>query len=84
MWNRFLSSPYAHFVTAVALTLGLVLGLLTEHPRKSGAVKFDAAAQKAPSKAARPELASSENSRADRPVAVDFDNALIPEQAGRR
>jgi hypothetical protein len=48
MWNRFMSSPYAHFITAIALTLGLVLGLLTGHPGKSSTAKFDAWAQTAP------------------------------------
>ena len=42
MWNRFMSSPYAHFITAVALTLGLVFGLLNENPGKSSLAKFDA------------------------------------------
>jgi hypothetical protein len=84
MWNRFMSSPYAHFVTAMALTLGLVVGLLVEHPGKSGVVKVDASAQNAPSEAARPELASSENSQADRPAALDFDTAQFPGQPNRR
>jgi hypothetical protein len=42
MWNRFMSSPYAHFITAIALTLGLVFGLLTDNPGKSSLAKFDA------------------------------------------
>ena len=59
MWNRFMSSPYAHFITAIALTLGLAFGLLAEQPGKMGAARFEASAQKAPSAAMRPELASS-------------------------
>jgi hypothetical protein len=41
MWNRFISSPYAHLVTAVAVTLGLALVLLTAHPQKMGFVEAD-------------------------------------------
>ena len=83
MWNRFLSSPYAHFVTAMALTLGLVLGLLTEHPGKSSMAKFGAAAQKASSQAVRAELASHTNSRDDHAVEIGFDAAAATRQDGR-
>ena len=77
MWNRFMSSPYAHFITAIVLTLGLVLGLLTGHPGKSSMAKFDASAQNAPSTVARPELASRNNSRPEAPVTTDFDHSLV-------
>ena len=80
MWNRFISSPYAHFITAIALTLGLVLGLLTENSGKSSLAKIDASTQKAPSDAMRPELASS----SDRPVTTGFDRALFPGPPGGR
>jgi hypothetical protein len=80
MWNRFISSPYAHFITAMALTLGLVLGLLAENSEKSSSAKFDASAQKAPSDATRPELAS----RTNHPVTTSFDRVLFPGQPGVR
>jgi hypothetical protein len=84
MWNRFMSSPYAHFITATALTLGLVFGLLTGHPGKSSMAKFDASAQKASSQAVRPALASHINSRDDHPVEASFDYSLAPGQADNR
>jgi hypothetical protein len=84
MWNRFMSSPYAHFITAIALTLGLVLGLLSGHPGKSSMAKFDASAQTAPSHVARPELASHNNFRSERPVTADFDHSLVLRQPDAR
>jgi hypothetical protein len=48
MWNRFISSPCAHLITAVALTLGLGLVLLTAHPKKTGFAEAGVSAQKAP------------------------------------
>jgi len=69
MWNRFISSPYAHFITAIALTLGLAFGLLTEQAGKTSTVKLDGWAQKAPAEAMRPELASS----AGHPVTTGLD-----------
>ena len=83
MWNRLMSSPYAHFVTAMALTLGLVFGLLTGHSGKSSMAKFGATAQKASSQAARPELASHTNSRDDHVAATGFDPAAAARQDGR-
>jgi hypothetical protein len=50
MWNRFISSPYAHFATAVALTFGLALVLLTAHPRTTGFVAAGYSGQSAPSR----------------------------------
>jgi len=84
MWNRFMSSPYAHFFTAIALTLGLVLGLLTGHPGKSSMAKFDASAQTAPSPVVRPELTSRNDSRPERPVATDYDLSLALRQPDGR
>jgi len=46
MWNRFISSPGAHLVTAVGVTLGLVLVMLTAHPKRTGFA--GAAARNAP------------------------------------
>jgi len=83
MWNRLMSSPYAHFVTAMALTLGLVVGLLTGHSGKSSMAKFGAAAQKASSQAVRPELASHTNSRDDHAVEIGFGPAAATRQDGR-
>jgi len=82
MWNRFMSSPYAHFVTAMALTLGLVVGLLTGHSGKSSMAKSDASAQKSPSRAVRPALASHMNSRD--PVETSFDYSVAPGQPDNR
>jgi len=50
MWNRFISSPYAHFATAVAVTFGLALVLLTAHPRNAGFVAPEYSGQNAPSR----------------------------------
>jgi hypothetical protein len=47
MWNRYLSSPYAHLVMAVTVTLGLALVLLIAHPRKAGFVAADNSGQSA-------------------------------------
>jgi hypothetical protein len=84
MWNRFMSSPYAHLVTAIVLTLGLVLVLLTGHSGKSSMAKFDASAQRASSHTARPTLASHSNSRDDHPAEASFDYSVAPGQAGDR
>jgi len=84
MWNRFMSSPYAHFITAIALTLGLVFGLLTGHSGKSSMAKFDASAQQTPSHAVQPALASHMNSRDDHPVATSFDQSVAREQTDDR
>jgi len=48
MWNRFISSPGAHLITAVGLTLSLVLVLLTAHPKKTGFAEADASVRNAP------------------------------------
>ena len=80
MWNRFLSSPYAHFITAIALTLGLAFGLLIEQPGKTSSAKFDASAQKAPAEATRPELASG----GDHPVTTGVGRAPFSGQPGAR
>lgn len=48
MWNRFISSPGAHLITAVGVTLGLVVVLLTAHPKKTGFAEADASARNAP------------------------------------
>ncbi len=64
MWNRFISSPYAHLVTAVAVTFGLVLVLLTAHPRKAGIA--DVTARNIPASGAS--LASESNVRTDSPA----------------
>ena len=48
MWNRFISSPGAHFLTAVGVTLGLVAVLLTAHPKKTGFAEAGASARNAP------------------------------------
>ena len=48
MWNRFISSPGAHLITAVGLTLGLVVVLLTAHPKRTGFAESDASAHNAP------------------------------------
>ena len=82
MWNRFMSSPYAHFITAIALTLGLVFGLLTGHPGKSSMAKFDASAQKASSQAIQPALASHMNSQD--PLETSFDYSAAPGQPDNR
>jgi hypothetical protein len=62
MWNRFISSPCAHLVTAVGVTLGLVLVLLTAHPKKTGFAEAGASARNAPSSSASPTAFVSENS----------------------
>jgi len=49
MWNRVISSTYAHLVTAVAVTLGLALVALTAHPKKVGLAQLDAPVRSAPS-----------------------------------
>jgi hypothetical protein len=84
MWNRFLSSPYAHFGTAMVLTFGLVLVLLTGHSGKPGMAKVDVSAQKALPYAARPALASHANARDDRSVETSFDDPVTTGQAGAR
>jgi hypothetical protein len=48
MWNRFISSPGAHLITAVGVTLGLVVVLLTAHPKKTGFAEAGASARRAP------------------------------------
>jgi hypothetical protein len=48
MWNRFISSPGAHLITAVGVTLGLVAVLLTANPKKTGFAEADASARNAP------------------------------------
>jgi hypothetical protein len=84
MWNRFMSSPYAHFVTAMVLTLGLVFGLLTGQTGKSGMAKFDASAQKASSDAIQPALASHMNSQDDHAAEIDFDHSPVTRQLDNR
>ena len=83
MWNRFMSSPYAHFITAMVLTLGLVFGLLTGQTGKSSMAVFDASAQKASSDAVQPALASHMNSD-DHPVEIDFDHSAVTRQSNNR
>ena len=69
MWNRFISSTYAHLATAIALTLGVAAMLLTAQPQKSGIAGIDAPAQGATSpKAAQSSLASQTDPRADDPA----------------
>ena len=82
MWNRFMSSPYAHFITAIALTLGLVLVLLTGHPGKSSMAKIDVSAQKASSHTARSTLASHMNSQDS--LETSFDYSATPGQPDNR
>ncbi len=84
MWNRIMSSAYAHFVTAVAVTLGLVFVLLTGHPGKSNMAKVNVSAQKALPYAARPALASRTMVRDDRPVGASFDYSAAPRRPGDR
>jgi len=48
MWNRFISSPCAHLITAVGVTLGLVVVLLTAHPKKTGFAEAGVSARNAP------------------------------------
>jgi hypothetical protein len=48
MWNRFISSPGVHLITAIGVTLGLVLVLLTAHPKRTGFAEADASARNAP------------------------------------
>jgi hypothetical protein len=84
MWNRFMSSPYAHFVTAMVLTLGLVFGLLTGQTGKSSLAKFDASTQKASSDAVQPALASNMNARDDHLVEIDFDPSAMTRQSDNR
>src|ERR1043166_10317828 len=77
MWNRFISSTYAHLATAIALTLGVAAMLLTAQPQKSGIAGIDAPAQGARlPNAARSSLASQANAPAD-------DHALPTSGAGR-
>lgn len=59
MWNRFISSPGAHLITAVGVTLGLVVVLLTAHPKKTGFAEAGASSRNAPA------ALVSENSRVD-------------------
>ncbi len=67
MWNRFISSTYAHLITAIALTLGLAAILLTAHPHKSNVARIGASAQSAPSSgSAQGSLMSQTESRNDR------------------
>ena len=69
MWNRFISSTYAHLVTAIALTLGVAAFLLTAQPQKSGMTGIAPSAQRASSpKAARSSLASQTDPQADDPA----------------
>jgi hypothetical protein len=58
MWNRFISSPGAHLITAVGVTLGLVLVLLTAHPKKTGFAEAGTSARNTPAA-----LVSENNSR---------------------
>jgi hypothetical protein len=44
MWNRLLSSPYAHIVSAIVLTAGLVAILLAGNPKPPGTAKFEVSA----------------------------------------
>lgn len=63
MWNHFISSPYAHLVTAIAVTFGLALVLLTAHPQKAGFVEADNSARGAPSRASAPATLASDRIR---------------------
>ena len=63
MWNRFISSPYAHLFTAVAVTFGLALVLLTAHPRKAGFIAADGSARGVPSQASVPATLASDSTR---------------------
>lgn len=60
MWNRFISSPGAHLITAVGVTLGLVVVLLTAHPKKTGFAEAGASSRNAPAA-----LVSENNLRVD-------------------
>ena len=63
MWNRFISSPYAHLITAIALTFGLALVLLTAHPKKAGFVEADNSMRGTPSRASAPTTLASDRIR---------------------
>jgi len=60
MWNRFISSPYAHLITAVAVTFGLALVLLTAHPKKAGFVEANNSIRGTPSRTAAPATLASD------------------------
>ena len=84
MWNRIMSSAYAHFITAVAVTLGLAFVVLTGHPRKSSMGKVDVSAQKALPYAAQLAPPSRPMARNDRPAGASFDHSAAPRRPGDR
>jgi hypothetical protein len=68
MWNRFVSSPYAHLITAVAVTFGLALVLLTSHPQKAGFVEASNSMRGTPSGTAVPATLASDGMRLIRDI----------------
>ena len=85
MWNRLLSSPYAHFVAAMTLTACFVLALLTGYSGKSSIAKFDALAESAHSDAAPGPHWSGSNSGAQLPEERIFDYSFVfPERPDRQ
>ncbi|WP_157100726.1 hypothetical protein [Rhodoplanes sp. Z2-YC6860] len=60
MWNRFISSPYAHLITAVALTFGLALALLTSQPKKADFVEANNSTPGTPSRTDAPATLASD------------------------
>ena len=68
MWNRFISSPYAHLITAVAVTFGLALVLLTSHPQKAGFVEAKNSMRGTPSHTAVPATLASDGMRLIRDI----------------
>jgi hypothetical protein len=63
MWNRFISSSYAHLITAIAVTVGLALVLLTAHPHKAGFVEADNSMRGTPSRTSVPATLASDTLR---------------------
>ena len=63
MWNRFISSPYAHLITAIVMTFGLALVLLTAHPKKAGFVEADNSMRAASSRTSVPSTLASDRMR---------------------
>jgi len=61
--ESFHQSPYVHLITAVAVTFGLALVLLTSHPQKAGFVEANNSMRGTPSRTAAPATLASDRMR---------------------